>query len=453
MNAKALLGSLVSLLAVTWSSAQPQPGTVLWTIDVGRTIYTSPAVSPDGTVYVGSDIELYAITNNGSIASKKWTVAAGIYYRSPAIGPDGTIYFNDGDDGRLRALNPDGSEKWASVTGGAKASPAIGFDDTVYFIADGRLHAVDASGGNKWNCLLESNASYWLNEQPPIISSDGTIYVRIADKLHAVSHHGTNKWSVALDFLGEGPCAIGRNGTIYVSARMLYAISPVGTVQWSSDPDYLGGPHLVGSPVIGNDNAIYVAEQGTHSLHTYGPAGEKLWSYTSEAVGKVITTAPAVDHAGNIHYCVSNSVVAMNSQGQALWTVFGGYTLVPWILANTSPVIGSDGTLYASLGDKLYAIATGTFSPPNSPWPMYRQNARQTGKVEEPTFLNARARNDANFQFQLYAQLGQTNTVETSTNLTSWTPLTNVVITNVPLDVVDLTASNSPTRFYRAISP
>ena len=66
----------------------------------------------------------------------------------------------------------------------------------------------------------------------------------------------------------------------------------------------------------------------------------------------------------------------------------------------------------------------------------------------------AQKRSDANFQFQLYAQqLGQTYTIESSTNLNTWTSLTSFVATTLPMDVVDLTASNAPARVYRAWSP
>jgi hypothetical protein len=75
---------------------------------------------------------------------------------------------------------------------------------------------------------------------------------------------------------------------------------------------------------------------------------------------------------------------------------------------------------------------------------MYQQNARHTGKVEKPSLQQPKRRGDANFQFQLYAQIGQTQMIQTSTDLATWTSLTNVSVTNVPTDVVDLNASNFP---------
>ena len=50
----------------------------------------------------------------------------------------------------------------------------------------------------------------------------------------------------------------------------------------------------------------------------------------------------------------------------------------------TSPAIGPDGTVYVgSLGKKLYAIKTDSKGPAKSPWPMFGQNVKHTGRVME----------------------------------------------------------------------
>ena len=49
---------------------------------------------------------------------------------------------------------------------------------------------------------------------------------------------------------------------------------------------------------------------------------------------------------------------------------------------NSSPAIGSDGTVYVgSVDKKLYAIKTDSKGLAKSPWPMRGQNARHTGRV------------------------------------------------------------------------
>ncbi|MFC1906509.1 PQQ-binding-like beta-propeller repeat protein [Chloroflexota bacterium] len=69
-------------------------GTVKWSFETGAGIESSPVIGKDRTIYVGShDGKLYAINPDGT---KKWrfTGARGSgIISSPAIGADGTIYF------------------------------------------------------------------------------------------------------------------------------------------------------------------------------------------------------------------------------------------------------------------------------------------------------------------------------------------------------------------------
>ena len=111
----------------------------------------------------------------------------------------------------------------------------------------------------------------------------------------------------------------------------------------------------------------------------------------------------------------------------------------------------ADGTLYSVFGNTLYAIASVGDKPANSTWPMYQQNSRHTGRIERPALNAPQKRADSNFQFQIYTDLGKTNTIQTCSNLTNWTPLTNILITNVPMDFIDSDASNFSQRYYRAV--
>ena len=51
-----------------------KPGTVLWEFETGDDVTSSPAIGPDGTVYVGSrDHKLYAIkTDSKGLAKSPW---------------------------------------------------------------------------------------------------------------------------------------------------------------------------------------------------------------------------------------------------------------------------------------------------------------------------------------------------------------------------------------------
>ncbi|HEV2391905.1 MAG TPA: hypothetical protein VG146_06025 [Verrucomicrobiae bacterium] len=155
-----------------------------------------------------------------------------------------------------------------------------------------------------------------------------------------------------------------------------------------------------------------------------------------------------------VYYCVSNALWALNERGQVVWSLVSPAAPPPSAdLANSSPIIGPDGTIYAALASTLYAVASGTNGPAGSAWPMYRQNAQHTGSVQQPVLKQPQKRSDNNFQFQMHPQqLGLTYTIESSTNLETWTSLTSFVATSFPMSFVDLSASNSPMRFYRAFS-
>ena len=83
---------------------------------------------------------------------------------------------------------------------------------------------------------------------------------------------------------------------------------------------------------------------------------------------------------------------------------------------------------------------------------MDAQNPQRTGRVERPVLKPGHMRSDGSLELQLYARVGKRYSVEASTNmlLNSWAPLTNCLATSFPVDLVDLTASSSAVKFYRA---
>ncbi len=106
-----------------------------FTPTVASSFDASPGISPDGyEVYVGARSAtggaLYALyASDGSV---KWSYPCGGVLSSPAIGADGLIYFAD-TNGKIIALNPDGTEKWTFDSGLAtSSSPAIGSNKTLY---------------------------------------------------------------------------------------------------------------------------------------------------------------------------------------------------------------------------------------------------------------------------------------------------------------------------------
>jgi len=74
---------------------------------------------------------LYALKPNLTLAWRFKTLGA--VRSSPAIGPDGAIYVGS-SDGKLYALNPNGTQRWSFATGWpVRSSPALGPDSNRRF--------------------------------------------------------------------------------------------------------------------------------------------------------------------------------------------------------------------------------------------------------------------------------------------------------------------------------
>jgi len=120
-------------------------GSLKWSFPMHDGAESSPAIGPDGTIYVGSyDSSLYAIADSGSRGILKWKFSTrGPIDASPAVDACGTIYVGSRDSA-LYALNPDGTKRWSFKTnGGIESSPAIGGNGILYFGSfDGNLYAL-----------------------------------------------------------------------------------------------------------------------------------------------------------------------------------------------------------------------------------------------------------------------------------------------------------------------
>ncbi|NLH15262.1 MAG: PQQ-binding-like beta-propeller repeat protein [Phycisphaerae bacterium] len=153
-------------------------------------IANAPAVATDGTIYATliNDAKLYAIdpddgsivwtanlagTAGGSFGADYPTRYKEVYpWASPAIGPDGTIYVAF-DDPYLRAVNPDGSIRWVTrlgMVGGFVVS--VGAGGKIYAAGDDHsLYVLDPEG----TILSQFDGSNWLSW--PVIGADETLYI------------------------------------------------------------------------------------------------------------------------------------------------------------------------------------------------------------------------------------------------------------------------------------
>jgi hypothetical protein len=157
----------------------PNNGDLKWSYTTNGSIYSSPAIGADGTIYVGSlDNSLYAINPNGSL---KWSyTTGGAVYSSPAIGPDGTVYVGS-YDGKLYAFGTPLPAYILTITAGDGGStdPNVGtytypYGELVEVTAipgpnstldHWELDANDVGSANPYSVLMNNNhtlyASFW----------------------------------------------------------------------------------------------------------------------------------------------------------------------------------------------------------------------------------------------------------------------------------------------------
>jgi outer membrane protein assembly factor BamB len=300
-------------------------GKQVWRFQAGREIKSSPAIADDGTIYFGSrDRSLYALTPDGKL---KWKFATGAWVdSSPALAVDGSIYFGSWDK-NFYALKPDGSLKWKFPVGGiVDSSPAIGADGTIYFGAHNKkFYALDAAGNLRWTFLTGAEIT-----SSPAIGDDGSLYFSSTDgNLYRLKADGTETWR----------CRIG------------------------------GGSD--GSPVLAENGNVIIAA-GTRVLIT-SPTGTNIWTWGSACW---MDETPAVAQGTVCFSAPWRQLWARQADGSPLWT--GQLT----DNLSSSPVISNQGQIYFCCGQYVQALQPAApLQPANSPWPMFRADARHTGRV------------------------------------------------------------------------
>lgn len=401
----------------------------IWRYDVDKAIYYSaPAVGTDGTIYVATGLLLHhnegrvhAVTPDGTglwsadldehTPPPDGTARAENNGSSPAIGPDGTVYVVDHRN-VIYAFDPaTGARRWtnndyesARLWAVGQKTPAIADDGTLYVCIDYSLVALDpADGSEVWrqDDLRGANAC----ATSAVLDADGVVYVASNDWFYAFEPDGSPHWPAPFEMTqiqekSYSSPAIGEDGVIYFGAEattpkytgFVYALNPGGTLRWRYE---VPGDRLVrASPAIGSDGTVYVTTKAYYEggvaqpalCLAFDPDGTVKWSYeippTSETINADSYTSPAIGADGTIYFAAENGYIfALDSDGELLWTENFGST-INW----SSPYLTEDGTLYiGGARDPDYAgrlVAVQTESPglDDGPWPKFRGNARNTGR-------------------------------------------------------------------------
>jgi hypothetical protein len=329
-------------------------GTKRWSFAMKNSSWSSPAIGPDGTIYVGSwDANLYAINSDGT---EKWSFATGgAIDSSPAIGPDGTIYVGSFDY-NLYAITSNGALKWKFPTGGdILSSPAIGVDGTIYVGSDDSyFYAVNGDGTGKWIFRTFNGIP-----SSPALGKDGAIYFGSWDgNCYAVNPDGSQRWSFTTgNSIYSGP-AIGSDGTVYVASDddNLYAIGtgPNGVSVSSLTLDFssvvsgetaTGTVNLAGLAPVGGEKVALSSSDPSAIVpaSVQVPGGTTIATFTISTIGVATTTHVVITASAAASSATANFIVTPAVPTNLFISpvsVTGGTASVGTILLNGIPPAG-----------------------------------------------------------------------------------------------------------------
>jgi outer membrane protein assembly factor BamB len=357
----------VAIFFCTSAFADERTVTNRWLVQLSSVTDSSPAVGPDGTIYIGTFLhKLWAINPGGT---SKWSFEAGSeIWSSPAVSRDSTAYFGCRDR-KLYAVGANGREKWSFKTGAwVDSSPALAEDGTVYVGSwDKSLYALGADGDRKWQ--FETGGPVVSS---PAIGGDGTVYFGSHDgKFYALLPTGNKKW----EFATGGPIisspAVNGDTCLYITSvdGFLYALNLDGTLRFKLKT----AGATQSSPVIAADGMIFVG------------VNQELWEITAE--GRLVWTrgmscpveaAPmALADSSVCVLCRWGFIACLDRERNQKWGTF------LYNYSYNSPGIGTDGTVYAPRDGSYLAALPAGVPLAKSPWPKFRGNMANTGNVKD----------------------------------------------------------------------
>lgn len=380
------LGDYVYTTSQSLVAASSPTPSLAWEAATGGVIFSSPAVSADGTVYVGSnDDRLHAFDADGA---SKWSFTAGNWVDStPAIGPDGTVYFGSWDN-KVYALNPENGEKiWEYATNSyVIASPAIGADGRVYVGSkDSIFYAFEGNGSLAWEYFAGQPIS-----SSAALGQDGTIYFGDENgTFHAVNPDGSLKWTFEVDEVEDAnksilsSPALDLSGNLYFGSGNGYCYSIAdnegnASLNWS----FLTADRVDASPVLGIDDEVFFVSRDGYLRSLSTLTGNLNWD---AFVGDVFYSSPVVDENGRAYVIGytgggENHLFAFDSNGSKAWdTNQSSISFSINGIVDSSPTISSGGRLFYGCYDgNLYCLDLGV-GPADSDWPMFQRSPDRDG--------------------------------------------------------------------------
>ncbi len=296
------------------------------------------------------------------------------------------------------------------------------------------------------------------------VDSAGVLYVtdRGNGALRRIVSVGTN-WvvsTIATGFLSPGGCAVDSAGNIYVAdSSSLKEISLVGT-NWVVTNLRLTHGYAFDRVAVDAATNLYASATSSDVICKITP-GSPSW-VVSILAGKSGQSAAADGTNSNARFS-SPEGVAVDSAGSVYVGDYGNATVRKITAAGITTTLGG---LAAVLGNTDGEGAAARFVEPNGVAVDSHGNVYVVDSLEHtirmgspvvrmqcPASTRSSEIQTEGFGLSMSVASGLSYRIQTSTDLSTWTDLTNFTAPGLTFSFLDEGATNLPRRFYRAVGP
>lgn len=296
-----------------------QVGRSLWVKRVDGHIDSSLVLGNNQTLYVVGNLDegyvshLFALdTRTGAL---KWRDQIGIsypVYASPAVSQNGTIYV--GTDNFVSfaydAFSPSGGFNWEYRTGGPITSSAAVTPEAaiIFGSQDSKVYRVNAQGLREWE--FQGDGPFMGS---PALSSDGTVVIGSdVGTLYALDGNtGKARWSSLVAGRVSGSPIVGGDDTVFAAfeaGRVRAYVGATGTLKW----DWRAPGKLAFAPALAGDGVLWVAAAETNLVGLNAALGTEVWHFTST---NPFSAAPTIGPDRTIYIPAGTELLAV--QGSA----------------------------------------------------------------------------------------------------------------------------------------
>jgi outer membrane protein assembly factor BamB len=160
---------------------------------------------------------------------------------------------------------------------------------------------------------------------------------------------GFEKWRYEIYSPVLGSPVIDEDDIIYIGSDSVYSIFPNGTLNWRYEERF----RVDSAPTIDENGVLYVGSIWAHPNYLYAiytSNGTLKWKYQT---GDDVYSSPAIGNDGTIYFCDSGNwqIKALYPNGTLKWSFQTNHVV------HSSPAISIDGIIYCGSHDgNLYAI-------------------------------------------------------------------------------------------------